>query len=189
MKRVLTASAVGLGLGGIGATISGNDAERDAGDAGQRGQHEHQPDLALLFADDYHSNALFRPIDRLPQRAVNAIFGYSGNEGDSAVSEPADYNGYVVLIKQTPNAQGEYTFAFVNEETLREDQWYRLTDDVVFFDARIRLLSVALAAGAGGRETSTTEETTATNAVTTTRTSETTTHKVIVKATETNDGE
>lgn len=189
MKRVLTAGAVGLGLGGMGATISGNDAERDAGDAGQRGQHEHQPDLALVFADDYHSNALFRPIDRLPQRAVNSILGYSVNESDPVVSEPADYNGYVVLVEQTPAAQGEYAFAFVNEETLQEDQWYRLTDDVVFFDARIRLLSVALTTGGGGQETTTTEETTATNAMTTTRTSETTTHEVIVKATETNDGE
>lgn len=189
MKRLLTAGAVGLGLGGMGATISGDDAERRENDAGQRRQHKHQPDLALVFADDYHSNALFRPIDRLPQQAVNAILGYPVNEGDSVVSEPADYNGYVVLVKQTPNAQGEYTFAFVNEETLREDQWYRLTDDVVFFDARVRLLSVALAIVSGGHETTTTEETTATNSETTTRTGETTTHEVIVKATETNDGE
>lgn len=187
MKRGLTAGAVGLGLGGLVATISGDEAERGADDAGQRGEREHQPDLALVFAYDYHPNALFRPIDRLPQGTVRTILGQRVDGGDPVVSEPTDYNGYVVLVKQTPNAQGEYTFAFVNEETIQEDQWYRFTDDVVFFDTRVSLLSVGLTTGDGVEGAPTTETMTDTTAETTTPADETTTHEVVVKTTETSD--
>lgn len=207
MKRVLTAGAVGLGLGGMAAAIREDDADRGAEDdsergadgASQHGEREHQPDLVLVFAYDYHSNALFRPIDRLPQGTVNAILGRRVG-GEPVVSEPTDYNGYVVLVKLTPDAPGEYAFVFVNEETLQEDQWYRFTDDVVFFNTDINLLSAGLTT-VGGVEATTTEETTTdegeittdteetppTTAERTTPADETTTHDVVVKTTETND--
>jgi hypothetical protein len=191
MKRVLTAGAVGLGIGSMGAAMREDGAERDANDAGQHDEHEHPPDLVLVFAHDYRSNALFRPIDRLPQGAVNSILGRRVNGSDPVVSEPTDYNGYVVLVKRTPNAPGEYTFVFVNQQTLQQDQWYRFTDDVVFFDTRISLLSVALTTGAGVGETPTTTEqtTVATTTETTTPADETTTHEVVVETTETSDSE
>ncbi|WP_132058282.1 hypothetical protein [Halorussus amylolyticus] len=193
MKRTVVGAAVGLG--GAGAVLRADEAERNGSDAaqtdaGQTVESVRHPELVLVFANDYYSNALFRPIDRVPQRAVNAVLGHQTSGGNPVVSDPTDYNGYIVLVKQTPNVPGEYTFALVNEGTLQEDRWYRFTDDVVFFDARVGLLSVAVTTDGGVQETTTEATTTeATNAETTVRTSERTTHDVTVETAETNDGE
>lgn len=177
MKKIITAGALGVGIG-IGGGIASDAGEERASTADQHQDHSHHPNLVLLFADDYRSDALFRPIDRLPQRTVNTILG-SRMDGGPVVSEPTDYNGYVVLVKSHPNATGKYTFVFVNEETLQQEQWYRLTDDAVFFDADANLLSAVITTDTGVRETPTTE------AMATTE--ETTTHAVVVNATETDD--
>lgn len=180
MKKIIATGALGLGIGISGGVVTdSDDVEERTVAAGQHHEHVHHPNLVLLFADDYHSNGRFRPIDRIPQRAVNAILG-SRMEGDPAVSEPTDYHGYVVRVKSTQHAPGEYTFAFVNERTFQQDRWYRLTDDVVFFDTESNLLSVAIATDTGGRERPTSEETTGE----TTTTEETTTQAVIVNTTE-----
>lgn len=117
-----------------------DEAERDEEDTARNAQHVHRPELVLVFADDYRPEVTFRVVDRIPQRPVNEVLGYRV-EGEPAVSNPTDYNGYII---DYPNLRGEYAFAFVNRRTLQQDQRYQFTDDVVFFDIRLNLVSASL---------------------------------------------
>lgn len=193
MKCRLAVLALGLGIGISGSVADeaeeADETDRDVEAGSQHAGHEHPPDLVLVFADDYHPNARFRPIDRLPQQPVNAILGFEGTAGNPVVNEPTDYVGYVVRVETYPNEPGRYTFAFVNEQTLRQDRWYRLTEDVVFFDTHLSLLSVAITTDAGVGETTTREGTTTATERPTTPADETTTQAVVVKTSEATDDE
>lgn len=165
MRRVLVAGAVGLGLGGFGARRTANDAEGDAdpgsdanaaGDADDGGSSApdaadnapstepvRRPEPVLVSASDYRAGIAFRPVDRLPRRAVTAVLGGRLDDYEPVVPDSTDYEGYVVDYR--PHPPGKYAFAFADGRTLRTDRRYRLTDDVVFFDARMNLVSASVA--------------------------------------------
>lgn len=170
MKQAIAAGVVGLGLGGAGALLGTDDPERERDGAVQTVDN---PELVLTFAGDYHPKIPFQPVDRLPQRPVNEILGSLIGEDEPVVSNPTDYNGYV--IGYGTHLPGKYTFAFVNRRTLRRAQRYRFTGDAVFFDAQTNLISASIAPAGGAEKTP----------VSTTTPANETTEEVVVEATET----
>lgn len=157
MNRTQATGLLGVGIGGLAALTGADLADRDSadaeGDAGDPGQSEpadrcdgdcvHRPELALVFAYDYHPGVAFTPVSRVRQRAVDSMLGGEAAALDPVVSDPAQYYGYVVRYRRGTAARG-YTFVFVHGETLRSDSEYQLGPEATVFDARTRLLRAEL---------------------------------------------
>lgn len=185
MKRALTAGGLGLALGVLGAATNASDSRRDETDSERDVECTLRPDLALVFAYDYHPGMSFWPTDRLPQETVNAILGRRADGSSAVVPDPTEYRGYVGRARQNRDAPGEYTFVFVREETLRRDRRYRLTADATFFASQLRLLQVGIRHASGTEmATATRENETGTTA---TRENETTQEVVVETTTEAGD--
>ena len=114
-------------------------------------QQENHPNQALMFAYDYHPNLSFGVVDRLQQQTVDDILGRTtGENGDQIVSDPTEYNGYVIQY-QPDDGMGEYTFVFVRDETLSTETTYQFTPgDVTYFNTDVNLLQVGLGNGGDG---------------------------------------
>ncbi|MFC4448267.1 hypothetical protein [Halorussus aquaticus] len=180
-KKALAAAGFALGLAGSGSV---------AGDTMKRQQTQPQDGLqALVFVSDYQPSVGFQVVSRIQQPTVNQILGYVNpadpNQGDGAVVDPTDWNGYITNYQGC--GPGNYNLVFLREGTLQQGQTYSFTTDAIFFSNRLQLLESEIQRGAGaaaGQETegagqtqteTTPEETTTEGTTTTTEGTTTTT--------------
>ena len=193
-KRVLAMAGVGAGVAGSGL-VAGSDRGGDGFAAQQQ-----VPDQVLVFAYEYNPGLPFEVINRVQQGTVDSILGRQvGENGQTIVSDTADYNGYIVRFQPDQEA-GEYAIVFVREDTLQLGSRFSFQTDATFFNTQANLLTAGLSSGSadgGQQETETTEtettetETTApaeTTEAETTPANETTTQEVLVNETTTEGG-
>ena len=167
-KKTVAAGALGLGATAVGLASRG---------ASQRSELALQqvPGQALVFAYDYNPGLSFTVINRLQQGTVDTVLGREvGQNGDPIVSDPADYNGYVIRYQPDQDA-GEYALVFVREATLEIGGTLQFGTDATFFNTQANLITAGLESGDGETETPTDETTTETETETATPETETAT--------------
>ena len=132
-----------------------------------------QPQQALTFAYDYNPGMGYRVVASLQQDVVRAILGRR-IQGNRIVSDPADWNAYIINYRPGGNAPGEYALVFTRGGSLQQNQTYRFGSDASFFAARANLLeaSISTGGGGGGGGTTTTQQGTTTTQQGTTTTTE-----------------
>ena len=140
-KGALASSAVALGLAGSGS-VTGNTMQENA----------QQPNTALVFVDDYKPGVGFQMVSQIQQPTVNQIIGYvdpaNPGSGNSAVVDPADWNGYIINYQNC--GPGNYDLIFLREGLLQSGTTYSFTTNAVFFSNRIQLLEAQIQQGTGG---------------------------------------
>lgn len=148
-KGALASSALALSLASSGTTAASSTAQQ-------------QPSQVLVFVYDYNPGISFEVTDRLQQGTVDGILGRSvgGDDGSPIVTDPADYNGYVVRYQPDQDA-GEYALVFVREGTLDTERTYVLETDATFFNNEANLLTAGIGS-VDGEETTTDEDGTTT---------------------------
>jgi hypothetical protein len=128
-------------------------------------ENARQPNTGLTFVDDYQPGVGFRPVSRIQQPTVNQILGYvdpaNPDQGDGAVVDPTDWNGYIVNYQGC--GPGNYNLVFLREGLLQQGQTYSFTTDAVYFSNALQLLEARIQQGAGeaaGQQAGTEDETT-----------------------------
>ena len=139
-KGALASGAIALGAAGSGTA------------AAESSSLQQQPSQVLMFAYDYHPSRSIQVVNQLQQQTINTILGQSvGQNGNQIVSDPTEYNGYIVQYESGDGGAGEYTLAFSRDQPLSTDQSYQLTPgNATFFNSDINLLQVGVGGGGGG---------------------------------------
>lgn len=121
-KSALATGALALGTAGAGTAA-----------AQQQGN-------ALVFSYEFFPGATFRVTAPLQQSTTIEILNGPDDQGVSEISQPDEYNGYVIGYQLGDSVI--YTFAFVRGRTLQRDSRHQFGDDSQVFSSQLNLLSV-----------------------------------------------
>jgi len=186
-RGALTAGALAAGLTGGNVVAGGNDAGQQDG-AGQQNDAVQQVDAVrqddgddfraegLVFTYDFRPGVPFRVLDRIQVSTTVEILSGPSGEGVPVISQPDDYEGYVVNYRMNEDGPGEFTLVFT-EEMLERGERYQFGMESQVFSNDINLISAMLRSApdtAAPAEATTTTETD----------DETTTQPVIVETEE-----
>ncbi|MCO8244421.1 MULTISPECIES: hypothetical protein [unclassified Haladaptatus] len=123
-KGLLTASALGLGIAGVGTAAA--QSERSV----------------LVYFDDYVAESEFRVVSMLPATITVRMLMLPGGGEAPEISQPDDYNGYAIRYVRGTNVAGaSYVFT---KGTLRERTKYRFSNDAAVFSSRLGLLDTTV---------------------------------------------
>ncbi len=124
-----TLAASGLALG---AAASSTASAQDDDD-----------DEALVFAYDYIPDEDFDVLASLDQGTTVSALEVDGEMVDE-ISQPDDYNGYVIRYDTGNDSAGITTFLFLRDQTLDTDDSEGFESDATMFSPDLNLLSVSL---------------------------------------------
>jgi len=142
--------ALGLGVVGAAAAFTGASA--------QEGEE------ALVFADKYWPQTPFVVINQIQTSTTVDILNGIDDEGVPEISQPDEFNGYVVNYRMTEEGPGMYTTVFT-EGSLQRDERYQFSGNAQMFSTDLNLLETTIEAPDGGGDD---EETTTVEGETTT---------------------
>jgi hypothetical protein len=113
MAGALASTAFVLGGGGVASATEGVAAGQDA--------EAQQPQEGLVFAYDYWPLTPFLVINQLQTSTTVDILNGIDDEGIPEISQPDDFNGYVVNYRMNDDGPGLYTAVFT-EASLQTDE-------------------------------------------------------------------
>jgi len=178
-RGALAAGALAAGLTGGNVVAGGNDAVRQ--DDGDDFRAE-----GLVFTYGFRPGVPFRVLDRIQVSTTVEILSGPSGEGVPVISQPDDYDGYVVNYRMNEDGPGEFTLVFT-EETLERGERYQFGMESQVFSTDINLISAMLRSAPNApstAEATTTTEGTTTEEATTETDEETTTQPVVVETEE-----
>ena len=111
---------------------------------------------ALVFSYEFFPGAQFRVTAPLQTSTTIDILDGPNDQGVTEISQPDEYNGYVVSYQI--GGSSLYTYVFTREATLQQDSLYRFGDNSQVFSSDLNLLQVPVTRAQGG-ETETETET------------------------------
>ena len=124
-KGLLAASAVGLGIAGVGTVAA--QGERDT----------------LVYFDDYVADARFRVVSILPATITVRMLALPGGGEVPEISQPDDYNGYAIRYDRGTGSVAGASYVFT-KGTLRERTKYEFLRDATVFSSRLGLLETTV---------------------------------------------
>jgi len=151
--------ALGLGVVGAAAAFTGASA--------QEGEE------ALVFSDKYWPQTPFVVINQIQTSTTVDILNGIDDEGIAEISQPDEFNGYVVNYRMTEEGPGMYTTIFT-EGSLQRDERYQFSGDAQMFSTELNLLETTIEAPGGDDGDAGNEETTPEQEETTAEPAETT---------------
>ncbi|WP_458207767.1 twin-arginine translocation signal domain-containing protein [Haladaptatus sp. NG-SE-30] len=122
-KGALTASALALGLGGVG-TAAAQDSEN-----------------VLVYTYAYHPNVPFRVTNALEQSTVVRLLRRPGGGDVPEISQPDDYNGWVIRYDLGGPDAAITALMFSRDATFSRGDRRRLSGDATVFSSELNLLS------------------------------------------------
>jgi len=131
----LASTALALGGSGVASATDGVAVRQDA--VAQQAQE------GLVFAYDYWPLTPFVVINQLQTSTTVDILNGIDDEGIPEISQPDDFNGYVVNYRMTEDGPGMYTLVFT-EGTLQSDGQYQFEEDASMFSTDLNLLESTL---------------------------------------------
>lgn len=141
-KGAVASGALALGMAGTGTS------------AAQQNQN------ALVFSYQFYPGSEFRVSAPLQQSTTVDILQGPTDEGVPEISQPDEYNGYVISYQIGESAI--YTYVFVRGQSLEQDSTYSFGDQSQVFSAQLNLLQVPVTqegqASGGGGGTNTTNQ-------------------------------
>lgn len=133
-KGALASGALALGLGASGSAAA------------------QQQSRVLLFAYDYYPGASFNVVAPLQTSTTVDILDGPNDQGVPEISQPDEYNGYVINF--TLGNRPVHSFVFTRRN-LQRDRSYRLSTDAQVFSTQLNLLEANI--GRGGMQDTETE--------------------------------
>lgn len=131
-KGALATGAVALGLGASTGTAAA------------------QQERILVFAYDYYPQTPFSVEASLQQSTTVDLLNGPNDQGIDEISQPDDYNGYVVRYRLSGNqGAGIYALLFT-QQSLNTGSTLRLGTDASVFSTDLNLLAANRASGGGG---------------------------------------
>jgi len=132
-KGALATGGLALGLGSMGSASA------------QQGQ-------ALVYTYDYHPGTRFRVVNQLEQTTTVRLLRRPGGGTVPEISQPDDYNGYVVrYLIGGDGDQGQITtFVFGQNLNLSQGDTRRFTGGASVFSSDLNLISTNVQGGGGG---------------------------------------
>jgi len=127
--------ALGLGVAGAAAAVGSA--------AAQEGEE------ALVFSDKYWPQTPFVVINQLQTSTTVDILNGIDDEGVAEISQPDDFNGYVVNYRMTEDGPGMYTTIFT-ESSLQRDEQYQFSGNAQMFSTELNVLETTIEAPDGG---------------------------------------
>ena len=124
-KGALATGAVVLGVSGATPAVAQDDSN------------------ALIYTDDYQPNGRFRVVGLLPADITVRLLRRPNGNTIPEISQPDDYNGYVVRARLGGNRAGDSTFLFTRR-ALQQGRGYRLSADPQVFSSELSLLSARI---------------------------------------------
>jgi hypothetical protein len=124
-KGLLAASAVGLGIAGVGTV------------AAQEGRS------VLVYFDDYVADARFRVVSVLPASITVRMLTLPGGGEALEISQPDDYNGYAIRYDRGTGSVAGASYVFT-KGTLQERTKYEFSRDATVFSSRLGLLETTV---------------------------------------------
>lgn len=120
-KGLLAASAVGLGVAGMGTAAAQSDIS------------------VLVYFDDYVADAQFRVVSVLPATITVRMLTLPGGGEAPEISQPDDYNGYAIRYARGTGSVAGASYVFTRG-TMQQRAKYRFTKDATVFSSRLGLL-------------------------------------------------
>jgi len=124
-KGALASGALALGLSGSG-TVAAQEGEE-----------------ALVFAYDYWPQTPFLVLNQLQTGTTVDILNGIDDEGIPEISQPDDFNGYVVNYRMQQDGPGLYTMIFT-ESSLQQDEQYQFAGNAQMFSTELNLLETTI---------------------------------------------
>jgi len=124
-KGALASGALALGLSGSG-TVAAQEGEE-----------------ALVFAYDYWPQTPFLVINQLQTSTTVDILNGLDDEGIAEISQPDDFNGYVVNYRMQEDGPGLYTMIFT-DSSLQTDEQFQFSGDAQMFSTELNLLETTI---------------------------------------------
>ncbi len=125
-KGALATGALVLGAGASSSTVSAQDGEQ-----------------VLVFSYDYLPNQDFEVLASLEQSTTVSALEVDGEMVDE-ISQPDDYDGYVIRYDMGEDTAGITTFLFSEDADLSEGDTDTLSADASVFSSDLNLLSASL---------------------------------------------
>ncbi|WP_225741221.1 twin-arginine translocation signal domain-containing protein [Halorussus halophilus] len=94
---------------------------------------------ALVYAYEYHPATNFRVEDELPAATTVRLLRLPGGNTVPEISQPDDYNGYVIRYEMGNPRAAISTFLFTRRN-LQRDQRYRLSASAQVFSSELNVL-------------------------------------------------
>jgi hypothetical protein len=139
-KGALATGALALGLGSAGSASAQNSN-------------------VLVYTYDYHPNVDFQVVSTLEASTTVSLLSRTGGGNVPEISQPDDYNGYVIRYQLgSGSGQGQITsFVFGQDISLSQGDTRSFSGDASIFSSELNLLSTSLeGSGGGGGGTTTT---------------------------------
>jgi len=140
-KSALASTALALGGSGAASATEPVAAERTA--------VAQQTAQGLVFAYDYWPLTPFLVINQLQTSTTVDILNGIDDEGIPEISQPDEFNGYVVNYRMTEEGPGLYTTVFT-EGSLQRDERYQFEEDASMFSTDLNLLESTLTSQGNG---------------------------------------
>ncbi|WP_458207233.1 twin-arginine translocation signal domain-containing protein [Haladaptatus sp. NG-SE-30] len=128
-KGALATGALALGLGSAGSASAQQGAEM------------------LVYTYDYHPNIPFRVTNALEQSTVVRLLRRPGGGDVPEISQPDDYNGWVVRYDLGGQDASLTTVVFSRTANLSSGDRRRFSGDATIFSSELNLLSTSLRGG------------------------------------------
>ncbi len=111
---------------------------------------------ALVFSYEYFPGAQFRVDAPLETSTTIDILNGPGDQGVPEISQPDEYNGYVISYRLGQSSV--YTYVFTRDRTLQQDRTYTFGRGSQVFSSELNLLQAQArrrGGGGGGQDTPT----------------------------------
>lgn len=136
-KGALASGALALGVGASGSASA------------------QQQSRVLIFAYDYYPGASFRAVAPLQTSTTVEILDGPNDQGVPEISQPDEYNGYVINFTLGNRPVHSYVFTRRNLQT---DSRYHLSTDAQVFSTQLNLLETGVQSGGTDATETETEE-------------------------------
>jgi len=144
-----------------------------------------------VFAYDYWPETPFLVINQLQTSTTVDILNGIDDGGIPEISQPDDFNGYVVNYRMNDDGPGLYTAVFA-EASLQTDERYQFSGDAQMFSTQLNLLEGTIESANGdgdaGDDETEAEPTTAETEAEETTTEQSETQEVVVGTTTQTEG-
>ncbi|WP_227356669.1 hypothetical protein [Haladaptatus salinisoli] len=126
-KAIPATGALALGLGSAGSASA-------------------QPQNVLVYTYDYHPNVQFRVTDSIEQSTTVRLLRRPGGTDVPEISQPDDYNGYVIrYLLRGRGRRGNITaFVFGRDLVLSPGDRRRFSEDAAVFSSTLNLLGTTI---------------------------------------------